>query len=32
MDEFEGAEYQRVLTKVTLDDGAIVEAFVYALR
>ena len=32
LDEFEGAEYQRVLTNVTLDDGAVVEAFVYALR
>jgi len=32
LDEFEGAEYQRVLTKVTLDDGTATDAWVYALR
>ncbi|WP_409319201.1 gamma-glutamylcyclotransferase [Pseudomonas sp. KCJK9016] len=32
LDEFEGAEYQRVLTKVTLDDGTAMDAWVYALR
>jgi len=32
LDEFEGAEYQRVLTKVTLDDGTAVDAYVYALK
>ena len=32
LDEFEGAEYQRVLTSVTLDSGDVVQAYVYALR
>lgn len=32
LDGFEGAEYQRVLTSVTLDNGAQVSAYVYALR
>ncbi|TDF82317.1 gamma-glutamylcyclotransferase family protein [Pseudomonas sp. H9] len=32
LDEFEGAEYQRVLTNVTLASGAVIEAYVYALR
>ncbi|MEG0558096.1 MAG: gamma-glutamylcyclotransferase, partial [Comamonas sp.] len=32
LDEFEGAEYQRVLTQVTLADGTLIEAYVYALR
>jgi len=32
LDEFEGAEYQRVVTQVTLADGTALEACVYALR
>ncbi|MDN6859214.1 gamma-glutamylcyclotransferase [Pseudomonas sp. CAN2814] len=32
LDRFEGAEYQRVLTAVTLVDGQQVQAYVYALR
>lgn len=32
LDAFEGAEYQRVLTPVTLADGAVIDAYVYALR
>ncbi|MFI8222347.1 gamma-glutamylcyclotransferase [Pseudomonas sp. NPDC085632] len=32
LDEFEGAEYQRVLTQVTLADGSTLDAYVYALR
>ena len=32
LDEFEGAEYQRVLTQVTLADGSPLDAYVYALR
>lgn len=31
LDEFEGEAYQRVLSKVTLKDGTIVEANVYIL-
>lgn len=32
LDEFEGAEYQRVLTTALLEDGSRVETYVYALR
>ncbi|MGN4052487.1 gamma-glutamylcyclotransferase family protein [Pseudomonas sp. SM4] len=32
LDAFEGAEYQRVVTAVTLADGTLIEANVYALR
>ena len=32
LDEFEGTEYRRVATRVTLADGAQVDAYVYALR
>ncbi len=32
LDEFEGDAYERVLTRVTLDDGRRVDAYVYALR
>lgn len=32
LDEFEGSEYRRVATRVTLADGAQVDAYVYALR
>jgi gamma-glutamylcyclotransferase (GGCT)/AIG2-like uncharacterized protein YtfP len=32
LDEFEGAEYERVMTTVTLDDGRPVEAYVYVAR
>lgn len=31
LDDFEGEEYKRVITTVTLDDGASVKAYVYAL-
>ncbi|MDO5619812.1 gamma-glutamylcyclotransferase family protein [Kocuria sp.] len=31
LDEFEGAEYQRVLTEVELDDGSTAQAWIYAL-
>lgn len=31
LDEFEGSEYQRVLTEVTLESGDIQQAYVYAL-
>lgn len=32
LDEFEGAQYVRVLVDAYLDDGNSVEAFVYVLR
>ncbi|MFA7481760.1 MAG: gamma-glutamylcyclotransferase family protein [Vulcanimicrobiota bacterium] len=32
LDAFEGAGYQRVIIPAVLDDGAAVEAFIYALR
>jgi len=32
LDEFEGVEYQRVLTKVELENKEVVEAYVYALK
>lgn len=32
LDEFEGSEYERVLTTVRLTEGQLVEAFVYTLR
>lgn len=32
LDEFEGGEHPRVLTRVTLADGSQTQAFVYALR
>ncbi|MBS4081140.1 MULTISPECIES: gamma-glutamylcyclotransferase family protein [Pseudomonas] len=32
LDEFEGSEYQRLLTQVTLADGSTIDAYVYALR
>jgi gamma-glutamylcyclotransferase (GGCT)/AIG2-like uncharacterized protein YtfP len=32
LDEFEGEGYQRVLTKVTLSDNKIVDAYIYALK
>lgn len=31
LDEFEGEGYQRVLTPATLEDGTIVQAYIYAL-
>lgn len=31
LDEFEGADYVRVLTKATLANGEVVKAHVYAL-
>lgn len=32
LDEFEGSEYQRVLTELTLENGQIQQAYVYALN
>jgi gamma-glutamylcyclotransferase (GGCT)/AIG2-like uncharacterized protein YtfP len=32
LDEFEGEAYIRVLTKVTLEDGSAVDAYIYTLR
>lgn len=32
LDKFEGEEYQRVLTKVALEDKTEVEAFIYTLK
>ncbi|MEM7048437.1 MAG: gamma-glutamylcyclotransferase family protein [Acidobacteriota bacterium] len=32
LDAFEGEAYERVATRVRLDDGQTVEAFVYVLR
>lgn len=32
LDEFEGDQYERVLTAVTLQDGTAVEAYIYVLR
>ena len=31
LDEFEGEGYERVLTSVTLEDGTIVQAYIYVL-
>ena len=32
LDNFEGKEYKRVITKAKLANGSIVEAYIYALR
>jgi Gamma-glutamyl cyclotransferase, AIG2-like len=32
LDEFEGKEYERVLTKVKLGDESFVDAYVYTIR
>lgn len=32
LDEFEGAAYQRVLTKAKLEDGSTVDAYIYRLQ
>lgn len=32
LDEFEGEAYKRVLTKVKLEDGSLVDAHIYMLR
>lgn len=32
LDAFEGEAYERVVVKVKLKDGAIVEAYIYALK
>ena len=32
LDDFEGSEYQRVLTQVKTKDGTVVQAFIYILR
>lgn len=31
LDEFEGVEYQRILTDVQLENGQLMQAYVYAL-
>ncbi len=31
LDRFEGKEYERVLTQVLLEDGTVIDAFVYEL-
>lgn len=32
LDEFEGEDYERVLTAVKLEDGTTVDAYIYQLR
>jgi gamma-glutamylcyclotransferase (GGCT)/AIG2-like uncharacterized protein YtfP len=32
IDEFEGSQYERVATQVQLEDGHVVQAFVYQVR
>lgn len=32
LDEFEGDDYERVLTKATLKDGRTVDAYIYVLQ
>ena len=32
LDDFEGEQYERVLTEASLEDGRSVEAYVYVLR
>jgi gamma-glutamylcyclotransferase (GGCT)/AIG2-like uncharacterized protein YtfP len=32
LDEFEGASYERVLTRVKLQDNTAIDAYIYALR
>jgi gamma-glutamylcyclotransferase (GGCT)/AIG2-like uncharacterized protein YtfP len=32
LDEFEGIQYERVATQAQLEDGQVVDAFVYQLR
>ena len=32
LDEFEGKAYERVLIKAKLNDGALVDAYIYQLR
>ena len=32
LDEFEGNQYERVATQAQLEDGQLVEAYVYQLR
>ena len=32
LDDFEGEHYQRILTKVHLEDGSSTEAYLYALK
>ena len=32
LDEFEGEDYERVATPVRLDDGSVVDAYVYVLN
>ncbi len=32
LDKFEGDAYKRVLTKVQVEDGSVVDAYIYTLR
>ena len=32
LDKFEGDAYKRVLTKVEVEDGSVVDAYIYTLR
>ena len=32
LDEFEGEGYERVLTKAVMDDGDVVEAYIFCLK
>lgn len=32
LDEFEGSQYERVVTEAQLEDGEVVQAYVYQLR
>lgn len=32
LDAFEGTEYERVLTKVELPDGTLIDAYIYVSR
>ena len=32
LDRYEGSSYRRVITEVTLDDGTVLDAFIYELR
>ena len=32
LDEFEGSEYERIITQVKLEDNSIVDSYIYALK
>ena len=32
LDDFEGSEYLRVLSKVTLENGSFIDAYIYTLK